>query len=79
MHVLGEPMQVKPKPTLHVKSQPSPGSMFPSSQASLPTITPSPQSVMHALGLPLHTQPGSVAHAASQPSPGSMLPGSACS
>jgi hypothetical protein len=43
LQTLGEPEQVKPDSIVQVAEQPSPGVVFPSSQASLPSMIPSPQ------------------------------------
>ena len=42
--LLGWPEQLKPVSMAHVEEHPSPSVIFPSSQASAPTINPSPHS-----------------------------------
>src|SRR4051812_24536306 len=63
----------KPVSTLHVASQPSPGLVLPSSQASLPIRMPSPQAT---LGVPSVLNVGSFWQTPLQPSPYAVLPSS---
>src|SRR5690606_5435394 len=64
----------------HSAEQPSNGRVLPSSQASAPSTTPSPQTVAaHTLGAPSHLLPSSTRQRSEQPSPGSTLPSSHCS
>lgn len=43
VQVEGVPVQVNPDSVVHVAEQPSPAVVFPSSQASVPSIVPFPQ------------------------------------
>src|SRR5215471_15944393 len=57
--------------------QPSNGRALPSSQLSVPSMTPSPHFVgVQTLGLPLHFQPISTLQVAEQPSPAVAFPSS---
>src|SRR5688572_2889879 len=60
---------MKPGSTEQVLAQPSPSLMLASSQASAPTMIPSPQVAPHTDGAPAQLKPGSTEQPLEQPSP----------
>ena len=69
--------QVEPGSTWHVLEQPSPLTVFPSSQVSLPVSLLSPQIGEQGLPGTRHSQPGSILwQSAEQPSPLTVFPSS---
>mmetsp|Transcript_28448 Transcript_28448/g.69676 ORF Transcript_28448/g.69676 Transcript_28448/m.69676 type:complete len:283 (-) Transcript_28448:302-1150(-) len=75
-------MHSHPSSTKHCAEHPSPPSVLPSSQNSLPTTTPSPHSASHGCCSPRgpsHLKPGSMVQSREHPSPFSVLPSSHCS
>ena len=67
------PVHVKPPSTAQLASQPSKLTRLPSSHASAPTRSPSPQTEEHVSDAvmlpPLHSKPGSTVQLSLQPSP----------
>ena len=72
-------MHVNPDSTAQLVLQPSPPTVFPSSQASPAATRPSPQIVWQTEGVPMHVNPDSTAQLALQPSPPTVLPSSQAS
>ena len=70
-------VHVQPVSIAHTLSHPSPLAVFPSSQACVPVLSPSPQGSPHTEGLAtVHDQPASTTHRLSQPSPVAVFPSS---
>ncbi len=53
LQVEGAPVQVQPPSVAQVAEQPSPLAVLPSSQVSLPAMTPSPHRIEHTDGEPV--------------------------
>jgi hypothetical protein len=75
--VLGDPPDHEyPVSTIQVDEHPSPFAEFPSSQASLPILSPSPQIVEQTEGAPAHEYPASICQLCDHPSPLVLPPSS---
>jgi hypothetical protein len=79
VHMLASPVHVNPASTRHVAVQPSPETVFLSSQASDLRMSPSPQIALQMLGAPVQVKPASIAQEALQPSPDTVFLSSHCS
>src|SRR4051794_23809073 len=80
MQTLGCPPHVHPTSCRQsTPEQPSPLSVWPSSQVSAPRMKPSPQIGLQVLGVPTQLKPASTWHVNEQPSPLVALPSSQAS